>query len=201
MNWFQRKFKPTSAWESVARELGGQYVPGKFLANGQINFVHGAYTITVCVPCGNSVGEDRSSTKVSTQARLNPEAKIALLRKWPGQSFFTRFISMTGKGSELPILDNMALPFLGAECMVIAQDSEIAKQVFGDQKFVEAFGIAPERLHIRIGGSFQEWNKANDGELALFTPKVLTDSRQIANLLELMRDLLDALQRADCIEG
>lgn len=188
MNWLRRLVVSTSAWESVASELGGEFVPGEFLGHARIKLSHGEWPITIEIQSGevDNQQDNFNYTKVSAPTPVVPGQKLALLRNLPGQAFASRMVAMTGQRIDLPVL--------GEKCFAVAKDSTSAERVFADREFVDALERSPGAIKILVSGPLLDWDNTETKEVSLLTPGVLKNHKQLNSMVGLLCTLLDRLE-------
>jgi len=191
MSVLRKLFYPTSAWEPVAAELGGKFVPGNFFKRAQIILRDGPHQLAVKAELGK--GDSRITyTKVIVESPLNPDVHLGLVRKTPGQGLMRRLASMAGFGVDLP--------GLGDDSLVMTRDAQLAERVFLRGTFLDALGRAPESIAVQVGGDLTKMDEA-DSEISVSKQGVITDRGELAAMVALIRALLDSLQEAGCLEA
>lgn len=178
----------TSAWESVASELGGEFVPGEFLGHARIKLSHGEWLITIEIQSGEveNQQDNFNYTKVSAPAPVAPDQKLTLLQNWPGQALASRMVAMMGQRIDLPVL--------GEKSFAVAKDSTSAERVFADKEFVDALERSPDAIKILVGGQLLDWNNTETKEVSLLTPGVLKNHKQLDSMVGLLCALLNRLE-------
>lgn len=194
LNLLRRLLVSTSAWKAVASELGGKFVPGKFLGHAQIELSHREWPIAIEIQSGEVENQEDNFeyTKVYAQAPLVTEQKLAMLRNWPGQGFASHMVAMIGQRIDLPAL--------GEKCFAVAKDPIFAESVFADEGLIEALERSPATIKILVGGALLDWEKPGPKEVSLLTPGVLTDPKELCSMVDLLRAILNRLEDTDPLE-
>ncbi|QDT62485.1 hypothetical protein SV7mr_50330 [Stieleria bergensis] len=194
MSWLRNLLVfPDDVWEEAARELGGDFVKGRWLANSKIKLLHREHPITLEV--GFGTGDDGTRyTRAIPGASLRPEVKLQLTPKWKGVlgSLAGGLLARSGKAKaiDLPVLDD--------DFTVFGNKAELANGLFGQPDFVSALRRVSPKPTVRVGMSMSV--DEDEEKFCVFVPQVLKNVHELIAITDLTKVLLDLLEENRCVE-
>lgn len=196
MKWFKKKFKPSTEWEHVAKELGGRYRAGSFLESGVIEWSHLPYPVSLSVQNGDSDRDENldSYTKFASIIPLIAEARMALAYHWPGIGMVKKILSLKDTGT------NLKIPGLEKEYLALSSHPQLAEKVLNDKQLIDLISGNSNKMKIHVGGDLMEW-KANEeiSDIYMLVPGVITDKDQLSYLFKIFNCLISLLELHGCI--
>ena len=189
MSWLRNLLVfPDDVWEEAARELGGEFVKGSWLADSKIKLLHRDHPITLEV----DTDDGKRYTRAILGASLRRKVRLQLTPKLKGVlgSLAGGLLARTGKAIDLPALDD--------DFTVFGNNAELASGLFGHPDFVSALRRVSPKPTVRVGMSMSV--DEDQEKFCVFVPQVLKNVHELIAIIDLTKVLLNLLEENRCLE-
>jgi len=223
MNRLLKHLCSTQAWKTAAEELGGQYIPGRLRylgAGGSIEIPNGDHAITIAAQIGEDANPGVSSaggyyTRVTAPVRIAAADRFALSHGAIDQLGFalSRGLAVMLDKTQLHDSAFQALekdvPALGKDWILVGKNREAAMAVLGNQDLVDLLRDAPFDLKIVVGGrsthclegfGYSHIKHSSPSDVFLVTKGIVTETQRLVWMIDVVRAILDTLDKTDRIE-